>query len=156
MKILLDTHIILWSIANDPRLSPKAKGIIERADNEVFYSIISLWETELKRMAHPAEMSISAEQAAAYCHEQGYSRLALKKKHIYALSALKLEESAPPHKDPFDRILKMPELKQKIWRSLRRRAPSRLWRAVCFGGVAASFVIGHALRRACYYYRRKC
>ncbi len=105
MRLLLDTHIILWSISGDARLSDKAKMLIESADNEMFYSIISLWEIELKRMAHPDEMSVGAEQAAAYCHKVGYSRLALKKKHIYALSTLKLEDSAPPHKDPFDRML---------------------------------------------------
>ena len=105
MKILLDTHILIWAIYDNARLSDKAKGIIENTDNEAFYSIISLWEIELKRVTRPSAIPVSAEQAAAYCHKVGYSRLALKKKHIYALSALKLEEGAPPHKDPFDRML---------------------------------------------------
>ena len=105
MKILLDTHILIWTIYDDARLSDKAKRLLESADNEAFYSIISLWEIELKRVTRPSAIPVSAEQAAAYCHQLGYSRLALKKKHIYALSTLKLEEGAPPHKDPFDRML---------------------------------------------------
>lgn len=105
MKILLDTHILLWAISNDERLSEKARKLIENADNEIFYSIISLWEVELKRIAHPDVMPVSAQQVADYCQQSGFQSLMLKEKHIYTLTGLKREETAPPHKDPFDRIL---------------------------------------------------
>ena len=105
MKILLDTHILLWAISNDERLSEKARKLIENADNEIFYSIISLWEVELKRIAHPDVMSVSAQQVADYCQQSGFQSLMLKEKHIYMLTGLKREETAQPHKDPFDRIL---------------------------------------------------
>ena len=105
MKILLDTHILLWAISNDERLSEKARKLIENADNEIFYSIISLWEVELKRIAHPDVMPVSAQQVADYCQQSGFQSLMLKEKHIYTLTGLKREEIAPPHKDPFDRIL---------------------------------------------------
>ena len=105
MKILLDTHILIWAICDDSKLSDKAKSLIESAGNETFYSIVSLWEIELKRVTRPSAIPVTAEQSAACCHKLGYSRLALKKKHIYELSTLRLEESAPPHKDPFDRML---------------------------------------------------
>ena len=61
MKILLDTHILLWAISNDARLLEKARKLIE---NEIYYSIVSLWEVEIKRLAHPEVMPISAEQLA--------------------------------------------------------------------------------------------
>ena len=105
MKILLDTHILLWAISNDERLSEKARKLIENVDNEIFYSIISLWEVELKRIAHPDVMPVSAQQVADYCQQSGFQSLMLKEKHIYTLTGLKREETAPPHKDPFDRIL---------------------------------------------------
>lgn len=105
MKILLDTHILLWAISNDDRLSEKARKLIENADNEIFYSIISIWEVELKRIAHPDVMPVSAQQVADYCQQSGFQSLMLKEKHIYTLTGLKREETAPPHKDPFDRIL---------------------------------------------------
>ena len=105
MKILLDTHILIWAICDGSKLSGKAKSLIESAGNETFFSIVSLWEIELKQVTRPSAIPVTAERAAACCHRQGYSRLALKKKRIYALSTLRLEESAPPHKGPFDRML---------------------------------------------------
>ena len=92
-------------MTNDERLSEKARKLIENADNEIFYSIISLWEVELKRIAHPDVMPVSAQQVADYCQQSGFKSLMLKEKHIYTLTGLKREETTPPHKDPFDRIL---------------------------------------------------
>ncbi len=105
MRILLDTHILLWAISNDARLPDKARKLIENEENEIYYSIVSLWETEIKRLVHPDVMPVSAEQLAAYCEESGYQRLLIREKHIFALGGLKREENAPPHKDPFDRML---------------------------------------------------
>ena len=78
MKILLDTHILLWVLSNDAKLSEKARKLVENEENEIYYSIVSLWEVELKRLAHPEAMP---------------------------LAGLKREENALPHKDPFDRML---------------------------------------------------
>lgn len=105
MSDFIKHTILLWAISNGERLSKKAKKLIDNADNEIFYSIISLWEVELKRIAHPDVMPVSAHQVAGYCQQSGFQRLMLKEKHIYTLTGLKREETAPPHKDPFDRIL---------------------------------------------------
>ena len=53
MRILLDTHILLWTLSNDRRLPEKARKLIENEENEIYYSIISLWEVEIKRLIHP-------------------------------------------------------------------------------------------------------
>lgn len=105
MKILLDTHILLWTLSNDVRLSQKARKLIENTDNTIHYSIISLWEVELKRLAHPNEMPISARELAGYCEQCDFLPVPIKKDHIFVLSDLKRLPDAPPHKDPFDRIL---------------------------------------------------
>lgn len=105
MSDFIKHTILLWAISNDERLSKKAKKLIDNADNEIFYSIISLWEVELKRIAHTDVMPVSAQQIAGYCQQSGFQRLVLKEKHIYTLAGLKREETAPPHKDSFDRIL---------------------------------------------------
>lgn len=105
MKILLDTHVLLWAISNDLKLPEKARKLIENHENEIYYSIVSLWEVELKRLAHPDAMPVSAEELAEYCDQSGYQRILIREKHIYALSGLKRNESAPCHKDPFDRML---------------------------------------------------
>ena len=105
MKILLDTHILLWTISNDFKLPEKARKLIEKEENEIYYSIVSLWEVELKRLAHPDAMPVSASELAKYCEQSGFQRMLIMEKHVYALAGLKRDENAPLHKDPFDRML---------------------------------------------------
>ena len=105
MKILLDTHILLWALSNDDRLSKKARRIIENPENDIYYSIVSLWEVELKKIAHPDLMPLCAKELAEYCEQCGFNKLPIKDKHIYILSDLKRGETEPTHKDPFDRML---------------------------------------------------
>lgn len=105
MNILLDTHILLWTLSNDVKLSDKARKLIEDENNEIYYSIISLWEVELKHLAHPHAMPVSAEQLREYCVQSGFRKVSLNERHIYAMGNLKREKDAKPHKDPFDRIL---------------------------------------------------
>lgn len=105
MKVLLDTHILLWAISNDIRLSEKAKKLIENEENEIYYSIASLWEIEIKHLAHPDVMPVSSKEISEYCEQSGYEKLNIKEKHIFAMADLKRDEQAPPHKDPFDRML---------------------------------------------------
>ncbi|MBQ1197393.1 MAG: hypothetical protein IIX47_02170 [Spirochaetaceae bacterium] len=56
MDILLDTHILLWSINDDPRLTEKAKNLIFSKDNTLYYSIISMWEVAIKHMKNQAAL----------------------------------------------------------------------------------------------------
>ena len=105
MKILLDTHILLWAISNSPFLDVKAKEIILNPENEIYYSTISTWEVQLKHIAHPESMTLDGENFSKYCKQSGFINLPLKENHIYALSKLIRKPEAPPHKDPFDRLL---------------------------------------------------
>lgn len=105
MRVLLDTHIILWSLANDSKLSQKARNIIEDDENEIYYSVVSIWETELKHLMHKVEMPLNGMEAASYCREAGYLELGLSDAHIFTLAELRRKENASPHKDPFDKIL---------------------------------------------------
>lgn len=105
MRILLDTHILLWALSNDEKLPGKARELIENKENEIYYSVISLWEVEIKHLAHPDVMSVSAEEIAGYCGQSGYKRLIIKENHVFAMKELKREKDAQPHKDPFDRML---------------------------------------------------
>ncbi len=105
MKILLDTHILLWTLSNDAKLPEKARKLIENEENEIYYSIVSLWEVELKRLAHPDAMPVTAEELAGYCKQSGFQRVLVMEKHICALAGLEREGNAPPHNAPFDRML---------------------------------------------------
>jgi len=105
VRILLDTHILLWALADDPKLPEKARTLIEREDNEIYYSIVSPWEVEIKHLAHPDAMQLSAGELVKYCKEADFCMLPIRESHIFAMAVLTRKENVPPHKDPFDRML---------------------------------------------------
>lgn len=105
MKVLLDTHILLWAISDDSRLSEMARSLIENEENEIYYSILSIWEVELKQIAHPESMFVTAQELVGYCEKSGFYPVQIKEQHIFELSRLKRDANAPQHKDPFDRLL---------------------------------------------------
>ncbi|MCH5349250.1 MAG: type II toxin-antitoxin system VapC family toxin [Oscillospiraceae bacterium] len=105
MKILLDTHVLIWALTNSPMLSSKARSMILQEDNEIYFSVVSLWEIELKHITKPEKLPITARSIFEFCSESGYKLVHLKENSIFKLSELNRSESAPPHKDPFDRIL---------------------------------------------------
>ena len=59
MKLLLDTHIILWALDDNPKLSKQAKALIIDVDNDVYYSSASMWETTIKYMSKSNRIRIS-------------------------------------------------------------------------------------------------
>ena len=105
MKLLLDTHIILWSLADDPQLPAAARDLIEDESNELYYSIAAVWETEIKYLLHPQSLKIDGKELTGYCREAGFSELPICESHIFAMRRLHRKEGSPPHKDPFDRIM---------------------------------------------------
>ena len=105
MKFLLDTHILLWALSEDDKLPEKAKRIIEDNSNEIYYSVLSLWEIEIKHMKHPDKMFLNAKKLDAFCKEADYNSLSLNSECIFKLNELKRSPDAPIHLDPFDRML---------------------------------------------------
>lgn len=53
MKLLLDTHVVLWAMNDNPKLSEKARNLILDSQNEIYYSTASVWETTIKHMLVP-------------------------------------------------------------------------------------------------------
>ena len=100
MRLLLDTHIALWAVADDRRLSAKARTLIVDPANEIVVSAASLWEIAIKRALAPNDMPISASEALGYFREAGYELLDISPAHVIAIEAL-----PALHADPFDRIL---------------------------------------------------
>jgi PIN domain nuclease of toxin-antitoxin system len=100
MKLLLDTHIALWAIADDRRLSQQAKSLILEPANVLFVSVVSLWEIAIKHQRHPQDMPLSAIQAQEYFLAAGYALMPVLPQHILALESLENH-----HQDPFDRLL---------------------------------------------------
>ncbi len=105
MRILIDTHIAIWAVMNDPKLPERAKDIILDEENEIFYSTASVWEITIKHMLHPDKLRISGSLLEKGCEDNGYLVLPIFNKHVSALETLRCPENAPRHNDPFDRIM---------------------------------------------------
>lgn len=105
MRLLLDTHILIWALSDDPRLSDQARALIEDRSNQVLFSSAALWEIEIKHQAHPDRMLCDAAQISDYAKKSGYQCLQIAERHVLALSSLTYETDARPHNDPFDRIM---------------------------------------------------
>jgi PIN domain nuclease of toxin-antitoxin system len=101
MNILLDTHTFLWFVADDQRLSNKARALIEAEENQPFLSIASLWEMAIKvslgklKFEQPYEFFIPQQLAM-----NGIGILNLSLEHTAAISTLPFH-----HRDPFDRLI---------------------------------------------------
>lgn len=105
MKILLDTHIAIWSVLDSEELSETARALLLDDGNEIYYSTASIWEITIKHMAHPETFLYSGIDLEKGCEANGFISLPIFNKHTVALETLVRPKDAPPHKDPFDRIL---------------------------------------------------
>ncbi len=105
MRILLDTHILLWALSGDVKLPDKARDIILQDENDIYYSTVSVWEATIKHALHPEQMPVSGRALSGYCRQAGYLALAIRDDHVWALETLKRPADAPRHNDPFDRML---------------------------------------------------
>lgn len=100
MNLLLDTHVALWAITDSPKLSQKARELIQSPKTTVWISTASVWEIAIKHALSRGDMPISSQDAVRYFHESGYRFLAVEVEHAVAV-----EDLAAHHLDPFDRIL---------------------------------------------------
>jgi len=100
MKLLLDTHLLLWAAGEPKRLSKQARTLIDNPDNELLFSAASLWEVAIKRGLGREDFKADARLLRRGLWDNGYSELPVVSDHVVAT------ESLPPiHKDPFDRVL---------------------------------------------------
>ena len=105
MKMLLDTHLLVWAFTEDSRLSKKAQDLINSNRYELLCSAASIWEISIKHVHDPNGFSLTAERMIQLCSEEGIQQLPVYFRHIPALGTLQRLENTPVHKDPFDRIL---------------------------------------------------
>ncbi|WP_420996157.1 type II toxin-antitoxin system VapC family toxin [Cupriavidus sp. 30B13] len=100
MKILLDTHLLLWAAATPLRLPADARALIEAEETELFFSAASIWEIAIKRGLGRADFQVDARVLRRALLDNEYNELPIGSEHAVAI------ESLPPiHKDPFDRLL---------------------------------------------------
>jgi PIN domain nuclease of toxin-antitoxin system len=100
VKLLLDTHIVLWAAGQPERLSESARTLLTTPENILFFSVASIWEIVIKRGLGRDDFKVNPRRLREMLIAHGYSELAVGAEHVLAI------ESLPPiHKDPFDRLL---------------------------------------------------
>ena len=100
MKLLLDTHLLLWAAGRPERLSAAAQELLEAEDNELVFSTASLWEVVIKRGLGREDFKVDPRLLRRGLLDNGYSELPIGSEHVVAIDTL-----PPLHKDPFDRVL---------------------------------------------------
>ena len=101
MRLLLDTHVLIWWLAGDPMLSANAKAAVADPGNEAFVSAASAWEIATKyrigKLPQGAPLAVDMPGVLA---GQGFVELPITVRHGQAAGSL-----PGPHRDPFDRML---------------------------------------------------
>ena len=97
MNLLLDTHVVLWALAEPAKLARPARSALEDAQNEVLVSVVSAWEIAIKRSLGKLDAPDDLESAIWM---QGFEPLLLTFNHAEQAGLL-----PPHHRDPFDRML---------------------------------------------------
>ena len=100
MKVLLDTHLLLWSVASSRRLPKEASSLILDAANEVFYSAASVWEVAIKSALRRTDFKADPAVLVRALAQSGFSELP-----VTAAHAARVARLPPIHRDPFDRLL---------------------------------------------------
>lgn len=100
MKVLLDSHTLIWLYGGNERLSLKAKEVIENPINECFLSLASVWEMAIKIKLGKMNLGVSLEDFLTDVFENGIQILDIGINHI-----LKTQDLDFHHRDPFDRLI---------------------------------------------------
>jgi PIN domain nuclease of toxin-antitoxin system len=97
LKLLLDTHALLWTLLDQRRLSSETRAAIQSEESEVFVSVVSPWELAIKRSLGKFEIPVDFEPAL---ENQGFRLLAVQLRHTEGIRSMPHH-----HRDPFDRML---------------------------------------------------
>ena len=100
MRVLLDTHVLLWALAEPHRLDDETRETIESGASEVLFSVASIWEIAIKVALGRAEFAFKPAEIARTAVEIGFVELVIRSD-----AASLVAELPPYHRDPFDRVL---------------------------------------------------
>lgn len=100
MKLLLDTHLLLWAAGSPDRLPAEALHLLADPQNELLFSAASMWEIVIKQSLGREDFQADARVLRRGLLDNGYAELMITSEHAVAIASL-----PPIHKDPFDRVL---------------------------------------------------
>jgi PIN domain nuclease of toxin-antitoxin system len=100
MRLLLDTHLLLWAVGMSRRLPIATRQLLENPDHEIYYSAANLWEIAIKCSLGRPDFQVDPERLLAVLPEMDFIELPITAVHAAAVVHL-----PALHKDPFDRLL---------------------------------------------------
>ena len=100
MRILLDTHILLWALTEPDRLGQRVRAEIEYQANDVLFSAASIWEIAIKSRLGRIDFPVRPDEIAATARESGFVELP-----VTSAAAALVATLAQHHRDPFDHLL---------------------------------------------------
>ena len=98
MKLLIDTHILLWALGKNPRLPKRAALMLEDRRNKVWVSVATIWELAIKQGLHKIEIDFA--DLENNLGQSEFDLISISYKHAVQVSELPMH-----HSDPFDRML---------------------------------------------------
>lgn len=100
MRILLDTHVLLWALLQPARLTQAQRGLLVSPEHQVFFSAVNVWEIAIKRALDRPDFDVEPDVAREAAISTGFMGLAVS--GLHAAAVRRLEDH---HRDPFDRML---------------------------------------------------
>ena len=114
MDYLLDTHALVWFIDGNNKLSKEAREIISNPNNNIFYSVINLWEILIKSKKDKIIEYDNMLELNMSIVDAGFLPLSLSPRHMYSLEEIINNNEKIKHKDPFDRALLAQAIENKL------------------------------------------
>lgn len=100
MRVLTDTHILLWALLRPGRLDATDRDVLESPEHQVFFSAVNIWEIAIKRALDRPDFDVEPEAVYRAALETGFRELPVSAVHAAAVRDLPAH-----HRDPFDRLL---------------------------------------------------
>ena len=114
MEYLLDTHTLVWFMDGNNKLSKEAREIISNPNNNIFYSVINLWEILIKSKKDRIIEYDNMLELNMNIIEAGFLPLPLNPRHMYSLEEIIRNNKEVKHNDPFDRALLAQAIENKL------------------------------------------
>ena len=100
MRLLIDTHLLLWILTSPDRVSQAARDFVLDGQNELLFSVVSVWEIVIKAGLGRSDFSVDPRMFRARLLAASYTELPVNAEHVFAMIGMPLL-----HRDPFDRML---------------------------------------------------
>ena len=100
MRVLTDTHIVLWALLRPARLDAACRDVLESPEHQLFFSAVNIWEIAINRALDCPDFDVEPDAVHRAALETGFRELP-----ISAVDAAAVRHLPPHHRDPFDRVL---------------------------------------------------